>query len=851
MRKHLLFIALLALTVQAQTAKDPLTLVIGGENKYEYGGGYTTPVWIYTAPEDQMLTVTANSTGTTLKATYDGNPYSTSLAPFVKHNASYLIMAQKDVPVYLNVTATASPVILDASAAPYRFVLGENAENAIEIKADGNDQFVPFRQVNYNEVPLYLKYRAEEEGALDFTFYGYVHEASFTEGIDGQRVGLTCKSASGNYRTFIPVSAGKEYYLRISSSSPKMMLAELKHPVYGESADYPIVISGSEAAVPAKAGKYYYDVTSTETGYAVVSSDVTNLDGSVTIFQTISQSNTSTVSDGTFDLRLKCTTGGHYTIVVDKKADTAEPQKFNVRFETPQPYDDYSKGEPLEMSKATALPPYPNTYYYKVSTPAEGAYVLHAAPTVPFTDKNSSIKLYTASNFSTAKYIGDPDISCEVEAGTDYIIQLTIAEADKRNSLLAAISELQQGDGASNPFVVNIGDNALPAGDSKYYLYEAPKTSWVIITPADNTINAPVVKRLKTADAAEQTTTILRYNDGHRFEAEKGHSYLIRFTKVKEATSFDFAVPDYARGEHRDVPYAIEGDNFTIPTAPGTYWWAYTPARSGKLSISTDFKYDVVSSPTRSNSVQFYAIDGKYPLTSLGIDYTAEVFLPAKQNVDAGKTYLVAVTSVSEQEGKTVTLSLGDLDPGETPAVAINIEYTDNPYTYTLPVISSGRTAGKWYALDLQAGNLTISSPVSVSFYFYKENAQSEYTTTNYMAYASSWWTSDYLKRYYGVNNLAIPEAGRYLFVAYYIYAETDISIEGSALKSTLGIADTGTDAAAFALDGRRLRALADIDVYDMAGRLAASLKEGAETQLQPGVYVVRSAGTAAKIAVK
>ena len=41
MRKSLLLIALMALTMQAQTAKDPLKLVIGGENKYEYGGGYT------------------------------------------------------------------------------------------------------------------------------------------------------------------------------------------------------------------------------------------------------------------------------------------------------------------------------------------------------------------------------------------------------------------------------------------------------------------------------------------------------------------------------------------------------------------------------------------------------------------------------------------------------------------------------------------------------------------------------------------------------------------------------------------------------------------------------------------
>lgn len=852
MRKSLLLIALMALTMQAQTAKDPLKLVIGGENKYEYGGGYTTPVWIYTAPEDQLVSVRPNSTGTTIKVTYDGNAYSTNLAPSVKYNSEYLFIAQKDVPLYLNVTATASPVILDASASAYPYRLGTSTDDAIEIKTGAEAIFVPFREVNYKEVPVYLKYAATEEGALDLTFKGYVHDAYYYEGPDGQSIGITCKSQSGDYRTYIPVKPGVDYYVRLASSSAKMLIAELTHPTYGESPDYPIIITGTEAIVPAKAGKYYYEVTGTETGYAVVGSDVKDLDGSVTLSQTISSSNSTTVSDGTFDIRQKSTKGAHYTIVVDKKTDSSEPQKFNVKFELTQPYDDYTKGAPLTLGEPTTLPPYPNTYYYRISTPAEGAYMLTAAPAIPFTDANSSIKLFAASNFSNAKYIGDPDIICEVEAATDYILEVVISEADKRNSVTASVSELEHGDGASDPFIVKIGENSLPAGDSKYYLYEAEKSSWVVITPKDNSINAPVVKRLKKESAPEQTTTILRHNDGHRFEAEAGYSYLIRFTKVKEATSFVFAVPDYAQGETRDNPYPIDGDSFTVPSAPGTYWWSYVPARNGKLNISTDFKFDVVSSPTRENCVQLFASDGQYPLTSLGIDYTNEIFLPAKQNVDEGKTYLIKATSVSEQSGRTVTLKLDDLDPGETPAVAIDIAYDSDPFVYKLPVISSGRTSGKWYAIDLQAGQLTISAPTSVSFYFYKANDDNDYNTGNYMAYATTWWNSDYTNRYFGMKDKSITEPGKYLFVAYYIYAETDITFEGTALKVEASIGSVGADKEAeYTVNGNVVSAISPVTVYDLSGRAVASIAAGDATSLSPGAYIVRGQSSASKIMVK
>ena len=86
MKQLLLSLSLLATTsmaLQAQTASNPLTLEIG-TNTYEYSGGYTTPVWIYTAPEDQLITIKPNSSVASITVTADGNVYGSQKLPSVK-----------------------------------------------------------------------------------------------------------------------------------------------------------------------------------------------------------------------------------------------------------------------------------------------------------------------------------------------------------------------------------------------------------------------------------------------------------------------------------------------------------------------------------------------------------------------------------------------------------------------------------------------------------------------------------------------------------------------------------------------------------------------------------------------
>ena len=849
MKQLLLSLSLLATTsmaLQAQTASNPLTLEIG-TNTYEYSGGYTTPVWIYTAPEDQLITIKPNSSVASITVTADGNVYGSQKLPSVKYNSAYLLIVQKDVPVYLNVTGYSSPVTMEASAQSYPYQLGVTADEAIEIKADGNAMFVPFREENYKEVPVHLKYKATEDGTLEMVFLGYVHNAYFAEGVDGEFTGITCKSSGSNYRTSIPVEEGKEYIVRLSSTTAKMLTAQIVHPVYGESADYPFILTGTDAEIPAKAGKYYYEVTGTESGYCVVSSDITDFDGSVSWGRSV-ESSVVTISDGSFDIRQTATLGGHYYVIVDKNSATAEAQKFQVRFEKRQPYDDFDSAANIDLEKEINLPPYPGTYYYRITTPSVGAYVLEAGPVDPFTDGKSSISLYSSNNYSTAKYIGDPDIYCEVEAASEYVLKVTTTEADKRTSVIAALSELSQGDGASNPFVVKIGQNDLPTGDSKYYLYESEKNSWVIITPADNSINAPIVKRLKNAQSSyEQTTTILRHGDGHRFEAEKGYSYLIRFTKIKEATTFDFAVPDYAQGESKDNPYILDGNSLTIPSLPGTYWWSYTAERDGKLHMTTDFKYDVVSSPTRENSVKLISYETGTVLTSMPIDYNEEVFNATTYNVEKGKKYFIQVTSVSEQEGKTVALEITDLDPGESPAVAIEIKYDTTPFEYYFPKLGA-RPDGKWYFIDLQEGDLSILTSNSISMYVYKEG---DYEKS--IGYASSFWNSDYTSRFYGLKDYKITAPGRYYFIIYYWYTpDSAVTFSGTALSTTSGIEEAVANGAdTFTLNGNTLHAILPTVVYDLSGRLVKSLSADTETILSAGVYVVKSGNSTAKLMVK
>lgn len=855
MLKHL-FISVLvlaaAMPLGAQTAKNPLPVTVGGENKYEYGGGYSTPVWMYTAPEDQLVTITPVSNVEDLKVTVDGDAYTTTKrCPSLKYKDSYLFVIQKDASLYLNITGYKSPIEFTAAARERRYSMGTGVADAIEIVADGEPVFIPFREENYSEVPVYMKYIATDDGALEITALGYIFDAYFADGAAGEFTGITCKRDGDNYRTFFPVENGKTYYFHMKSTSAKMVKAELTHPVYGESADYPIVISGTEAEVPAKAGTYYYEVTGTESGYAVLGSTVTDLDGSVTFGQIVTSSRV-TVDDGSFDLRQPATLGGHYVIVVTKRSDTPAPQKFTVRFEPAQPYDAFTTAAAIPFDTDVALPPYPGTYYYRATIPATGAYILKAGPKTAFTESGSDIRLFRTSDSSTPLYIGEPDIYTEVEAGNDYIIRITYTEADKRNSLTASLQELQKGDGASDPFELAVGTNNLAVGDAKYYAYRAAKSSWATVTPADMGINAPTVKRLKTATSPEQTVAILRHGDGYRFEVEAGQSYLLRFTKVKAPTTFDFAVPDYAQGESRDNPFTVDGAAVEIPSAPGTYWWRYTAPRTGKLHISTDFKYDVVSSPTRENAVKLCADPDGAVLTTLPVDYTEEIFNPVAYNVGEGRSYLLQIISVSEQQGKTLTLDVTDLDPGETPAVAIALTTQEVPFEYTVVKNTSSFYSGpRWYSIELEPGTLSIYSRSSISFYMFAENEQSNYTTSNYFCYGASFRDDD-SNLLYGMRDKAIPAAGRYLIAMYYIYADAAVTFDGTAIKKTSAIVDNvAVGEPAFTVSAGRISAADAVSVYDLSGRLVRSVAAGETAALAPGVYIVRSAATASKIIVR
>lgn len=833
MKKSLLFGLLFsaALSMQAQTASNPLPLVAGGENKYEFSGSYSTPVFKYTAPEDQMVTVTSDPTDATFRVTYDGS-YS-NVAPSVNLKGKTTFIVKKDTDIYVQATVYSSPLILYASAEAYKYNLANTPEDALTVTTGGERIFVPFRQQNYQEVPVYLTYTAPEDGALELVFGGYVHNAEYAVGADGEYVGITCKTTDyTNYRTSIPVEKDKQYYVRLSGSTSCFLAATLAHPVFGESPDYPIIITDGKGEVPAKAGIYYYEVTGTESGYCVISSDVTDFDGTVSFGQRI-ESNMFTMSDGSFDIRQRATKGGHYYIIVDKKSATAAAQQFNVAFQLPQPYDSEYEGEPVEFGVNTPLPPYAGTYYYKASIP-EGAYILKATVSAPFTQEGSSMRIFRENNY-TALYIGDPDIICEVDGNTNYIIQVTVAEADKRNNLNVSLSKLQQGDGASDPFIAVVGKNNLPAGDSKYYLYTAEKTSWVVLTPADNSlVNYPSVQRQASEKYPSAVyVTVLKNGDSYRFEAESGEKYLIRYTKVKEDTSFDLALVDYGKGETKENPFAVTSSTLNVPEAPATYWWSYVPSRTGKLHISTDFKYDVVSSPTRENAVSLLNAANSAVLVSLPVDYTEEVFNAASCNVVAGQEYFIRVVSVSEQTGKTVTLELGDLDPGETPANAIEIKPDQIPYEYTFEKNSGGFTTSKWYVIDLQEGELSIYSKQSLTFRVYKEREDNDYNAYNYDFYASTFWGPGYIDRFYGFEKKTITTPGKYYIASYYNYSDVVATIEGSAVKINQDAVDAVGEEANNA----------PVEYFDLSGRKVINPASG--------LYIRKQGAKVTKVVLK
>lgn len=117
MKKSLLFGLLFstAVMLHAQNASNPLTLEIGGENKYEYAGGYSTPVYKYVAPEDQLITLTTNQDNATFTVSTNNTSWGTKAVGYNTKNYSKFII-EKDKEVYIFVNITTSPLTIDAKA---------------------------------------------------------------------------------------------------------------------------------------------------------------------------------------------------------------------------------------------------------------------------------------------------------------------------------------------------------------------------------------------------------------------------------------------------------------------------------------------------------------------------------------------------------------------------------------------------------------------------------------------------------------------------------------------------------------------------------------------------------------
>lgn len=845
MKKLLLLICMLTvgLCTWAQTSVETALDLVVGTNSYDLGesGSNTSIYYKYTAPSDQgqLLTLTLSDQSVSVSVSEDGT-YNTYLNSITLENGTKRIYpVKKGQTVYIaanNYSGTS--ISFDAAVEACDVEAGASCDDAVQATHDA-EFFVPsyYDRSTYVTNPTYIAYVADESGVLEMAFNSYVSGVTIQEGCEGTSESLTFNydSSISGYSGKYSVEAGKTYILSVKLYSPLIATFTLTHPTEGSTCDLPFAISTSEAnTLPAAAGKYWYQLMPEKSGFAVLNSDVKLTGGTVNAYSSCSAYSADATVSGKILMRVAVQSGQSKYFCIEKTESTEADEQFTVSVEEAQAGDSFDNPLALQEGENT-VPLYNGTYYYSITLPEGSSKMINIdASSNSFLSSSTQMYLYNSSNQWSSVAYGTSSLSYEGTAGTTYILMWRINENENGFKFKVTLSDIAQGDVASNPLQAVLGDNELAEGTVKYYTYTATKSAWLCIDAEPTiTVSFPYDASGYSYRDAQTSGTVTR------IQATAGTTYLIKFVGMVENTTFTLSEVDYQQGESKDNPIEITEDNTALPTSVLSNWYVYTAPKTGKLIVSSDIAYETSGSKNSNVSVQ---INNGYEQVIIvyGGQEGSETSFKGSFNVNEGDIAYIHVVTLTAQKDRTLTCYVADLQPGEAASCPIPLKEGETivpEASYNNPI---------WYSVELTQGELDIEGKTS-NDYFYGVLYPAD-DTNSAVAYSSSTWdSSTNTVTYYLKYNYTGEEVATYLFCVQRtnaggatIVVNGDNIVTGiQSLSSEDGLTIANGQVSAPA--GQR------VTIYDLNGRKLHDGQALHGVSLNKGIYIVNGS----KVVVK
>lgn len=782
-----LAIPAIAIAASAQTADSP-SPITPGENSWD-GNIYTSVYFSYTAEADELVTldgvqiqdVKCDGTAIPVYSAYDPE-----ITIFQTRKGSTYLLNIFTVTTSINFTAEMTPHEYNDALTCSDPVTATEGEFTFVPCATEGGGFMPKR------IPVYASFTPSKSGRLEiFTkVYPYLLEA----GTDCDNFTPLTKEYTGDgYCYTMTAEAGVTNIFRIQNTQAVWMQFSVVDENPGSSCeDAWTAVPGDGNEIPAAAGTYWYRFTapaSPALSYAEVSSEA---GGSIEMYLSCGSETGMQSCDDAISLRVPVQASDSRVFKIVKNAATAAPQSLSLAFTAPQPYDSFETALPVEAGQATVTPAFGGTYYYSVTSPAEGTRFLDVkgAGEMP---EGGIIEIYSADKNFLILASGRGEARCAVVPDNTYVVKVVCPNSLRSYRFTMDFSEVREGEIPSLPITAAIGSNEVPPYGNVYFTYTPTADGWIELN------GIPSVPLVTTGEDGKENVHLYpgASEDSRRFKGTAGTSCLITFHGVTEATTFTLAESSFMPGDTPSSAIPFTDGSANVETVSGEVWYVYECESDGFLQLSSTVPY------TASTSISVYLnsidTDSRRAMTGEG-----EVFTPLRMAVERGDKAYVCVSESAVTAGGVLTAEITAARPGEAPYAAIEIPVTGDPTIYTLLTgVTDGTPA--WYSVQLNAGTLSLSagaSALALSLYAAGDTQQP-------LATASL----DFSSWVYGFTDVQIPAKGEYLLEVGELTSEREIVLTGNSLVPGVGveeIAGENSEIVAteyYTTDGRRISA--------------------------------------------
>lgn len=705
------------LAMVAQTAESPLQIHAGVNEYTPETSAYTTVYYAYTPSAEaevvmmngfdlySLTVVDADGNESEGKTWYSSYPVSRTAFWAFKGNTYKFTKSAFGDPLKVDVTITAKEYN-DGQDINNPIVISEG-ENLFPCQQEGTGWYAP-------AIPCYAKFVAPQDGKL--IIYGLSHPYDcYLIGDDSKAVIDFNSVDGGGYRAVLQIEEGEVITFEFDNGSPLLLSFTVEDSIPGSGPDEPFKTKVGENVIPAEAGTYWYSFTTPssvgDNVFVVISSEADypvqiNVNGSSSI-----QAQASKMA-----LRESFGPGVTRLIQIQKEEDTAEPETFTLKFETPQLYDSFNTAEPVNANEEIATPEFAGIYYYSIQSPETGNWFLDVKGAEGASDE-VGYYIYEASN-SYSYLNGGKVAHAEVQPNTEYIVKASVPQNVFGTKFLCSFNTISQGQTASNPLIAVAGLNEVPeTWVEAYYNYTAETNGWVVIE-----LNNMAVYSVHLDGS---WITPAKYGDNKvRFDAVAGQTFNLRFDEIKSPASFTISQMDYAPGEASDNPLTIQAGETPLIDYAGNTWYKFECTETGFLNVTTTLPYSY------GNSVGVYinevTTSNRISMGTSGYWGNYE-FVDIKTSVAAGDVAYICVATDDSYPDAVINVFQSAAAPGEVPATAIEIPFENGmTYQFEKPEFYT------WYVLDLPDGLFSLTTDDYIYMKLYDSTGRNELATSGY-----------------------------------------------------------------------------------------------------------------------